>query len=49
MAKIWKNAGLVATFLTKFALLTNEKWHFGGKILWSLSICSLLLRAIIGH
>jgi len=28
MAKNWRNSGFVAKFWTKFALLTNEKWHF---------------------
>jgi len=27
----WRTSGFVAKFWTKFALLTNEKWHFGQK------------------
>jgi len=26
--KNWQNLGFVTNFLTKFAFLTNEKWHF---------------------
>jgi len=32
MAKSWQNSGFVAKFLTKFAPLTNEKWHLAAKL-----------------
>jgi len=34
----WQNLGFLAKFLTKLHFMTKEKWHFGGKILWSLAI-----------
>jgi len=34
----WQNQEFLTKLLAKSAILTNEKWHFGGKILWSLLI-----------